>query len=146
MFQTKLILFPSHIKFLNAYYHRASTYLMVKQSILENNYIHLICLNINLVINLHPSSAILDDVINKFTQWYALSIILVPISSNLWWRFFWWTSNGGNYRSIKGTALDSWFCYRAFPWVVMPRLHESGPFQGSYGQPRETPLHLLGPI
>ena len=28
----------------------------------------------------------------------------------------------------------------------MPRLHESGPFQGSYGQPRETTQHLLGPI
>ena len=27
----------------------------------------------------------------------------------------------------------------------MPRLHESGPFQGSYGQPRETTQHLLGP-
>ena len=26
------------------------------------------------------------------------------------------------------------------------RLHESGPFQGSYGQPRETTQHLLGPI
>ena len=31
-------------------------------------------------------------------------------------------------------------------WVVMPRLHESGPFQSSYGQPRETIQHLLGPI
>ena len=31
-------------------------------------------------------------------------------------------------------------------WVVMPRLHDSGPFQGSYGQPRETTQHLLGPI
>ena len=28
----------------------------------------------------------------------------------------------------------------------MPRLHESDPFQGSYGQPRETTQHLLGPI
>ena len=28
----------------------------------------------------------------------------------------------------------------------MPRLHESGPFQGSYEQPRETTQHLLGPI
>ena len=28
----------------------------------------------------------------------------------------------------------------------MPRLHESGPFQGSYGQSRETTQHLLGPI
>ena len=28
----------------------------------------------------------------------------------------------------------------------MPRLDESGPFQGSYGQPRETIQHLLGPI
>ena len=28
----------------------------------------------------------------------------------------------------------------------MPRLHESGPFQGSCGQPRETTQHLLGPI
>ena len=27
----------------------------------------------------------------------------------------------------------------------MPRLDESGPFQGSYGQPRETIQHLLGP-
>ena len=26
----------------------------------------------------------------------------------------------------------------------MPWLHESGPFQGSYGQPRETTQHLLG--
>ena len=33
-----------------------------------------------------------------------------------------------------------------FPWVVMPRLHKSGPFQGSYGPPRETTQHLLGPI
>ena len=32
------------------------------------------------------------------------------------------------------------------PWVVMPRVHESGHFQGSYGQPRETTQHLLGPI
>ena len=32
-------------------------------------------------------------------------------------------------------------------WLVMPRLHESGPFQGSYGrQPRERTQHLLGPI
>ena len=28
----------------------------------------------------------------------------------------------------------------------MPRLHESGPFQGSYAQPMETTQHLLGPI
>ena len=28
----------------------------------------------------------------------------------------------------------------------MPRLHESGPFQGSHGQPRETTQHLLDPI
>ena len=28
----------------------------------------------------------------------------------------------------------------------MPRLHESGPFQGPYRQPRETTKHLLGPI
>ena len=28
----------------------------------------------------------------------------------------------------------------------MPQLHESGPFQSSYGQPRETTQHLLGPI
>ena len=28
----------------------------------------------------------------------------------------------------------------------MPWLHESDPFQGSYGQPRETTQHLLGPI
>ena len=34
----------------------------------------------------------------------------------------------------------------SFPWFVMPRLHESGPFQGSYGQPREPTQHLLGPI
>ena len=27
----------------------------------------------------------------------------------------------------------------------MPRLDESGPFQGSYGQPRETIQYLLGP-
>ena len=32
------------------------------------------------------------------------------------------------------------------PWVVIPRLQESGPFQGSDGQPRETTQHLLGPI
>ena len=34
----------------------------------------------------------------------------------------------------------------SLPWVVMPRLHESGPVQGSYGQPRDTTQHLLGPI
>ena len=28
----------------------------------------------------------------------------------------------------------------------MPQLHESGPFQGSYGQPRETTQYRLGPI
>ena len=37
----------------------------------------------------------------------------------------------------------------SLPWVVMPQMHESGPFQvsaTSYGQPRETTEHLLGPI
>ena len=40
---------------------------------------------------------------------------------------------------IKSSVLE-------IVWVVMPRLHESGPFQGSYGQARETTQHLLGPI
>ena len=31
-------------------------------------------------------------------------------------------------------------------WVVMPRLRESGPFQGAYGQPWEANQNLLGPI
>ena len=30
--------------------------------------------------------------------------------------------------------------------IRLPRLHESGPFQGSYGHLRETTQHLLGPI
>ena len=37
-------------------------------------------------------------------------------------------------------------CYKSLPWLVMPGRHESGPFQGSYGQPSETTQHLLGPI
>ena len=28
--------------------------------------------------------------------------------------------------------------YKECPWAVVPRLHESGHFQGSYGQPKET--------
>ena len=36
-------------------------------------------------------------------------------------------------------------------WVVMPRLHKSSPFQGSYGQPRKTTparsyLNYFGPV
>ena len=46
--------------------------------------------------------------------------------------------------NISVTCVYIHGCYRVSP--VMPRLQESGPFQGSYGQPRETTQHLLGPI
>ena len=34
----------------------------------------------------------------------------------------------------------------SLPWVVMPRLNRSSPSKGSYGQPRETLQHQLGPF
>ena len=64
-----------------------------------------------------------------------------------------WASNENRSQTncLSTWSLHHWTCvyihdcYKSLPWVVMPGLHESGPFQGSYGQLRERTQHL-GPI